>query len=627
MKKLVLIALAILVGVAVNAQPMKVSNSLVNKSVKAVYNAPADILPIGSKAADIPAREVKVAINETYIGTTYYDVQTNSSLSNRFVKHPDGTMGATWTRGLEPTSYPDRGTGYNFFDGSNWGPAPTARIESVRCGWPSYATWGPTGEIVISHTGGTSGLKINKREVRGTGAWTESALPGPTGLTDVTWPRVITTGENNDIIHLVVANDASLSITGQASSMFYSRSTDGGETWDPNMEIMEGTGIEYYSEISADEYTWAVRGNTLVLLVADAWKDMFILKSTDNGENWEKTVIWQHPYPFFEWTSTVTDTFFCVNSSADVAIGPDGKVHVAFGINRVLHADTTTTYNYFPYVDGIGYWEEGMPMFNADGDNLNALAGPQYGYETSEMIENYNYIGWTQDVDGDGTITFLDNLMSYQQHGLSTQPTIIVDDAGRVFVGWASTTETYQNADYNYKKIWARAYENGTWGPFLNVTEDIIHLFDESIYPQLVDGGDNTVYLMYQADGLPGLAATTTPDHEADENNIIVAAIDKTDLLTGLGKENQLLNESSVSQNYPNPFNGTTTITVNLEKSANLSMVVTNMVGQQVQSFNRGQVSTGTYYFEVNGTNLPKGVYFYTVKADDSTITKKMIVR
>ena len=106
-----------------------------------------------------------------------------------------------------------------------------------------------------------------------------------------------------------------------------------------------------------------------------------------------------------------------------------------------------------------------------------------------------------------------------------------------------------------------------------------------------------------------------------------MAAIDKTDLLTGIGENNQLINESSVSQNYPNPFNGTTTVTVNLEKSANLSMVVTNMLGQTVQSFNRGSVQAGTYYFSVDGTSLEQGIYFYTVKANESTVTKKMIVR
>jgi hypothetical protein len=215
--------------------------------------------------------------------------------------------------------------------------------------------------------------------------------------------------------------------------------------------------------------------------------------------------------------------------------------------------------------------------------------------------------------------------MAYRELGFSTMPAITVDDDGRVFVAWASTTETYDNFDYNFKKIWARAYENGEWGPFLHVTEDIIHIFDESIYTTVAEGSDDAIYVFYQADGTPGTALDG--DHDYQENRMIVAAIDKTDLLTGIGDNENLISAASVSQNYPNPFNGTTTITVNLESNASLSMVVTNMLGQEVQSFERGSVPSGTYFFEVNGENLTEGVYFYTVKADNSSVTKKMVVR
>jgi hypothetical protein len=204
-------------------------------------------------------------------------------------------------------------------------------------------------------------------------------------------------------------------------------------------------------------------------------------------------------------------------------------------------------------------------------------------------------------------------------------PAITVDDGGRVFVAWASTTETYDNFDYNFKKIWARAFENGEWGPFVHVTADIVHIFDESIYTTIAEGSDEDVYVFYQADGTPGTALDG--DHDYQENRMIVAAIDKSDLLTGIGDGEQLISATSVSQNYPNPFSETTTITVNLENAANLSMVVTNMLGQEVQNFERGSVQAGTYFFEVNGTNLEKGVYFYTVKADNSSVTKKMVVR
>ena len=325
MRKLLLLSLALFVGMAAFSQATSVSRKLLNTPAKAEYKKPISDLPEVFMPVNPTVSATQRAVNETVVGKTFYDLQSNTSLSDRIVMHPDGTMGAVWTMGMEATSFPDRGTGYNFFDGTAWGPEPTARVETQRTGWPAYATYGATGEVVVAHTGAVAGLTFNTREVRGTGAWTETLITGPEGLADVTWPRIVSSGDDNSVLHLLSANDAALTVTGQASSLFYSRSTDGGATWDPNMVVMEGTGAEYYIEQGADDYTWAARGNTVALLVADAWKDLFVMKSTDNGENWEKIIIWEHPYPFFEWEVTVTDTFFSVDNSASIAIGTGRK--------------------------------------------------------------------------------------------------------------------------------------------------------------------------------------------------------------------------------------------------------------------------------------------------------------
>ncbi|MBM3436122.1 MAG: hypothetical protein FJY07_07930 [Bacteroidetes bacterium] len=68
------------------------------------------------------------------LGSSYYDIQTYGSCQNRIYRFADGTIGAIWTRGIQPQAYPERGTGYNNFDGVNWQPAPEERIESKRTG-------------------------------------------------------------------------------------------------------------------------------------------------------------------------------------------------------------------------------------------------------------------------------------------------------------------------------------------------------------------------------------------------------------------------------------------------------------------------------------------------------------
>ena len=364
------------------------------------------------------------APNETQIGNTQYDLQTNKLLGNRIYRFDDGTIGATWTMGLQATSFPDRGTGYNYYDGSSWGNEPTERIESIRTGWPSYAPWGEEGEIVVSHEFGAHVLYFNTRSVKGTGAWNEFTYAYTGGPQYLSWPRLVTSGPDYNNVHLL-ANTFE-AYEGMETATVYSRSTDGAATWDIENIIIEGMGSDYYFDLPADEYVWAEpRNGYLAFLCASAWHDMFMMKSDDNGDTWEKTVIWEHPYPFFDWNTTITDTFFCVDNSASITLDYEGKAHVVFGINRVLHDAVGTSYFLFPYIDGIGYWNEDMETFSND---LDALAPPYLGYANSEMVEDHNYIGWMQDVDGDGEIILNTDIMYYRELGPSTMPTIHVDE-------------------------------------------------------------------------------------------------------------------------------------------------------------------------------------------------------
>jgi len=215
--------------------------------------------------------------------------------------------------------------------------------------------------------------------------------------------------------------------------------------------------------------------------------------------------------------------------------------------------------------------------------------------------------------------------MSYRELGPSTMPTITIDDMGRRFVLFSSTTETYENDVYNYKHIWSRAYDNGVWGDFKDLSTDIVHIFDECIYPQLAPvSNGNDIHYLYMADVTPGLALDE--DHGYQENRFIVGTLTKTDLLNGMEEVN-VINEDNVTQNRPNPFSNTTIVEVTLEQAADLSLTVTNLMGQLVYNVNLGNMPVGTHPITIDGTNFEAGVYFYTVRSGKSTVTKRMIVQ
>ena len=624
MKKLVLLSLIMSIGFwSFSQERVQTSKELRNISKTALFEGSTDEIVDVGVASNPYVSNYRDIAGEDVIGKTFYDLQSNSILTNRIHVFEDGTIGAVWTMGFDsPNFTDDRGTGYNYFDGNAWGTEPTARIESVRTGWPSIASWGANGELIVSH-GPADGLLLATRPAKGTGEWTESRIVGPEDHEDLLWPRAVTTGTDNNTIHCIaltkpVGNGGSI-YQDQDGAIVYNRSIDGGESWDIENVVLEGTGPDFYTAMGGDEYALAINDEVIAFVVADAWKDMFMMKSVDNGESWEKTVIWEHPYPFFDWDVTITDTFYCVDNSANIALDTEGNAHITFGISRVGHFEVGTTYNYFYRVDGIGYWNEDMPTFS---NSIDALA-PYTDVPDSEMVEDYNLVGWTQDVDGSGTIEFLDEIMTYRTLGISTMPSIAVDSYGTAFIAYASTTETFDNGTYNYKHIWVRKKEAAeNWGAFEDLDASILHKFDECVFPVIapsINPDNQSTYIIYQADYEPGLALDD--DHDYVENRMIVV-----DYNLGVGINENVLPNFSVSQNTPNPANNNTKITVETETIGIINLSVSNLLGQVVyqQSVNSNASITT---FDVNVSNMDSGIYFYTIEVGNSSVTKKMLVK
>ncbi len=82
-----------------------------------------------------------------------------------------------------------------------------------------------------------------------------------------------------------------------------------------------------------------------------------------------------------------------------------------------------------------------------------------------------------------------------------------------------------------------------------------------------------------------------------------------------------------LKQNYPNPFNPVTTIEYEITSKGFINLSVYNIQGKkQTELVNKIQ-NTGNYKVNLNGSNLPTGVYFYTMFVNGNRIqTKKMML-
>ncbi|MDP1623140.1 MAG: T9SS type A sorting domain-containing protein [Bacteroidales bacterium] len=77
---------------------------------------------------------------------------------------------------------------------------------------------------------------------------------------------------------------------------------------------------------------------------------------------------------------------------------------------------------------------------------------------------------------------------------------------------------------------------------------------------------------------------------------------------------------------YPNPVKDFVKVNVNLKQSANVNVEVSNLIGKQVMTINKGNMSAGSQTFSVNATQLSSGIYFITVNVNGQKFTQKMIV-
>lgn len=82
----------------------------------------------------------------------------------------------------------------------------------------------------------------------------------------------------------------------------------------------------------------------------------------------------------------------------------------------------------------------------------------------------------------------------------------------------------------------------------------------------------------------------------------------------------------SLEQNFPNPFNPSTTINFSIPESGNVLLKIYDMLGRESAVLINETKTAGNYSIKFDAENLSSGIYFYTLKANGMTETKKMFL-
>ncbi|MEP0860260.1 MAG: T9SS type A sorting domain-containing protein, partial [Ignavibacterium sp.] len=82
--------------------------------------------------------------------------------------------------------------------------------------------------------------------------------------------------------------------------------------------------------------------------------------------------------------------------------------------------------------------------------------------------------------------------------------------------------------------------------------------------------------------------------------------------------------EYGLSQNFPNPFNPVTTISYQIKEQGLVQLRVYNLLGQEIVTLVNEVQSSGIYETLFDASNLPSGVYIYSLRVNDFVQNNKM---
>ncbi|MFA5831879.1 MAG: T9SS type A sorting domain-containing protein [Bacteroidota bacterium] len=85
-------------------------------------------------------------------------------------------------------------------------------------------------------------------------------------------------------------------------------------------------------------------------------------------------------------------------------------------------------------------------------------------------------------------------------------------------------------------------------------------------------------------------------------------------------------NSYELSQNYPNPFNPSTTIRYALPSSANVKLVVYDLLGREIATLVNEEQSAGWKEVQWNAKDVSSGIYFYKLQVGSFVETRKMLL-
>jgi hypothetical protein len=516
------------------------------------------------------------------IAYTWYDYGSNGSVKHNIINFGDGTL-AVGRMMADDEALSTRGTWYVYYNGTSWS-TPT-KVEATRKGWSSIAAFGDdlgNIEVTVSH----GGLAVAIDAAKGAGSFTEVS----TGSTEgATWPQISVGGGASTSMHIVAGE-------GALYRAMYTRSTDGGLSWDPIDLNAFATPIGWWAGGGgADSWDIAAQttGGVTKVVMVDALEgsDLALVSSTDDGATWTEQVIYDVKADSGELPLGEED--IAPDGSCAVILDGEGNAHVVWGNYLFVGDSQSAPTDAFLSTDAaIMYWSA-------------ATGVKEIAFPIDDTTQNIT--------------------VNARDGNYASMPDIGIDSQGRLFVTYQNFIPEKDDSGYCYEHIYALASPDGgaTWSAPKDITPGTRI---DAAYQSLADNVDDYLHIVYNDDEIAG--GGFQGDHVMYEVAVKYMTYPAADLLvTGVAEiPGEVPGVYSLAQNYPNPFNPTTNISYAIPAESFVTLKVFDILGQEVATLVNEFQNPGTYMVDFNAADFANGAYFYRLQAGNFTDVKKMVL-
>lgn len=303
------------------------------------------------------------------------------------------------------------------------------------------------------------------------------------------------------------------------------------------------------------------------------------------------------------WTANGVSVCSAANTQSNPKIEPDGSggVYIAW-------QDKRNGLDYDVYVQRIN--ASGIMQWATNGVVICSATGSQSAVDMTSKGVSGAIITWkdqrsgnldiyTQKINQNGTLSWTANGIVLATGSASQiNPSIIGDVAGGAIIAWQDSTAG--NWDIKSQRLDANGaiqWTNG--GESVGIAAD-----NQQTVKNVSDGNGGSIYAWEDK-------RNTTDDniyaHHLSANG------------TSNIHEHAIVNESLV---FPNPFNHSACIKISNNTLYSSHISIFDMMGKQVYP----DIQQNNNGFIINKSNLPTGMYFYTIRSCDTVLSGQFVI-